>query len=171
MEGNPNMLDLSLFLLLEGEFISVATFVFLKIPSPLSMHEVKIKIFEAASVQLPLEIRLKVFFFFEAAPAAFVGERIRLAGITAGQAMLQSRFGFAGDINSRCVEIVEAFGHEMVDHYFELLFVDMVILHRQTHASEAESSFDCRKRFHKKPSYLFKDTRRRLIGNRFAYAN
>ena len=106
------------------------------------MHQVKVKIVDAAGLQLALKERTNVFFFFEKGHGQLVGQNIAAARMAAGKTGFDRLFAFALQIAVRGVKIVETGVQKGVDHLTGLLDINRAVFHRQAHKAKAEVLFD-----------------------------
>ena len=108
----------------------------------LRVHEVKVKILDAAGVQLALEERTDIRLGLEEIRRQLVRQDIAVAGIAARETFAQRKLAFALQIAVRGVEVVEARAQKGVDHFRRLRDVDLFALHRQAHEAKAKILFD-----------------------------
>ena len=106
------------------------------------MHEVEIKIIDAAGLKLALEHRADVRLGLEKVLRQLVRQDVAVAQITARQAGLERLFALALQIAVRRVKIVEACVQKCVYHTVRLRDIDLAVLHRKAHKAKAEVLFD-----------------------------
>ena len=133
MKENAEMTDFALGLQHKGWFISTA---FLKMTIrvlSLRVHEIEIKIVNAACVQLALEERAKICFGLGEVADQLARQNVMVAGIMAGQAGLQRQFTLALNIAVCRVEVIEACVQKSIYHtprFFQIapmLFIGICI--------------------------------------------
>ena len=113
----------------------------LKVPvilSRLSMHQIKIKIVDAAFFKLILKERAYVRGALEIAARKFVRQYVTLSRITLYKTLPDGIFALFFDIAARRIEIVESLSHKKIDHLFGFLVIHLFPFHRQTHTAESQ---------------------------------
>ena len=136
------MADLAFPFQLQRRFIGTAGFEMIIIRQSLRVHEVKVKILDAAGVQLALEERTDIRLGLEEIRRQLVRQDIAVTGIALRETFAQRKLALALQIAVRGVEVVEARAQEGVDHFRRLRDVDLFALHRQAHEAEAKLLFD-----------------------------
>ena len=105
------------------------------------MEKRQVKIFHTAGGKLFFKKRTYFLFAVEEGSGQLVNEQEAFARIALYKAVPKSGLALTVDINACCVKIVEAFCHEAVDHTCEFGIINLVAVHRQTHAAESEIFF------------------------------
>ena len=138
VEGDTEVLDLTLFLEFEGGLVSAARLIFFEELLILRVHEVEVEVFDATASELGFEEGADVLVFFEEGGGELIREDVAFAGVTGGEAFLQRLFAFTADVIVCGIEIIEAVFEEGIDHFREFDIVDGFAVHREAHAAEAE---------------------------------
>ena len=125
----------------KGRLISAAALKVLEDLRALGVHQIVIEIFHAAGGKLALKQRTDVL-LLEIKIGQLVGQRIPVAGITAGQTFLQRQLALALQIAVGGVEIGEARFQKGIHHAAGLRDVHFLLLHGQAHKAEAEISLE-----------------------------
>ena len=142
VEGNAHMAHLPLLFQGKGRLISAAALKVLEDLRALGVHQIVIEIFHAAGGKLALKQRTDVLLLLEIEIGQLVGQRIPVAGITAGQTFLQRQLALALQIAVGGVEIGEARFQKGIHHAAGLRDVHFLLLHGQAHKAEAEISLE-----------------------------
>ena len=146
VEGDAEMLDLTLLFEFEGGFVCAARLIFFEQLLILRVHEVEVEVFDTAASELSLEEGTDVLILFEEGGGELIGQDIGFARIAGGEAFLQCLLAFSADVIVCGIEIIEAVFEEGIDHFGELDIVDGVTVHREAHAAEAEVFLDIREK-------------------------
>ena len=146
VEGEADVLHLTLALEVKGGFISAALLVFFKSRSILCVHKVEVEVLYSAGLELALEEWTDVLLTLEVRAGKLICENVALAGVSGNEAVADSGLALATEVAVRCIKVIEACRHKLVDHLGEYLIVYhlgilVYLLHRQTHAAEAEILF------------------------------
>ena len=116
VEGKPDMLYLSLGFEGERRLVCAAFFEFFEYRFVLRVHEIKIKVVNAARFKLALEKGTDIFFAVEEVACQLVGKDVALARVALCQPFAHRYFAFAAEISVRGVKIVEALCDKGVNH-------------------------------------------------------
>ena len=142
VEGEADVADLSLGLELEGGLVGPAGLEVLEVAGVLGVHQVEVEIFRAAGLELPLEQGTDLGLGLKEDVGQFVREQIAVSGIAGGQALAEGGLAFAAVVAVGRVEVVEAGLEEGIRHPANLGGVDLLAVHREAHAAEAEFAAD-----------------------------
>ena len=142
MERDAHMADLALGLEGKGRLIGAAGLEMRIVALALRVHQVEVKILDAAGLEPLLKQWADVRLGLEEVRRQLVGQDIAVAGIAAGEAGLQRGLALALQIAVGGIEVVEARVQKRVHHAACLREVDLAVLHRQKHAAEDEVLFD-----------------------------
>ena len=135
------MAHLALFFKLKGLLVGMAVFIFFENIPVLGVHEVKIKVFYAAGLQLLFKQRAYFLPRFEQACGKLVRQHKRLARIALGYALPYCRFALTAQIHPCGVKIVKARRDIGIHHAGKLCLIHLFSLHGQAHTAKAEVLF------------------------------
>lgn len=108
----------------------------------LCVHQVKIKVIDAAQPQLTFKKLADLGFRFEIGIGQFVGQRKAVPRVTCDQAVAQGGFALPVRVAVRRVKVIETAVGKGIDHFVEFCGIHFLALHGQTHAAETEILFD-----------------------------
>ena len=127
MERAAHMADLALGLEGKGRLIGAAGLEMQIVARALRVHQVEVKILDAAGLELLLKQRADVRLGLEEVRRQLVGQDIAVAGIAAGEAGLQRGLALALQIAVGGIEVVEARVQKRVHHAACLREVDLAV--------------------------------------------
>ena len=148
------MADFPLLLQSKGGLVGAAALELLKAGGALGVHQIKVKIADAAGLQLAFKEGADIRLTVEIAGGELVGQRIALPGVAAREAALERLLAVAVQIAVGGVKVVETGVQKGVDHRAEFRIGALGSVAGQAHAAETEMAvYFIKRNVHKSSSF------------------
>ena len=142
MERDSEMPDLSFRFEFQRRFIRMTAFELPIDIAILRVHQIEIKVFHTAELQLPFKERTDLLLRFEIRFGQLIGQQKAAAIVPLCDAIPDRRLALSVDISVRRVEIVQPRRNERVRHAGKRRMVYLAVPHRKPHAAESENAAD-----------------------------
>ena len=142
VEGHSDMSYLALGLELLDRLKGLASLVLLIVGGVKTMEKIKIKVFNAAKLELALKEGAYVLCGLKIGVGKLVGKNEGIARVSCRETVADSSLALSVKVAVRGVEIVKARTDEGVYHSVELVVIDLVVFHREAHTAKSKILFD-----------------------------
>ena len=138
VERHAQMTDFSFLLQFQCDFKGSCAFILLHAGSAEGVHQIEVKVFHTAGIQLLLEQRTDVLFLLEVVGRQLVGQNVPVPGITGRQTFFDGQFTFSVDVAVSGIKVIETVFQEHVHHPGGLRNIYFICDHGKAHITKTE---------------------------------